>query len=115
MTLYRRRPPVIDAMQLTEETRADQSGWPAWLVAAWALPRNSLGAVAPFTVGATTGPLRVVVDVAGVPTPQRVDLFDWLALVNGETAAIGRAQFQAQYEPIPDEPRRTHFRQDVRP
>lgn len=35
MTKFRKKPVVIEAFQMTQERRMDNSEWPEWLNAAW--------------------------------------------------------------------------------
>lgn len=44
---YRKKPIVIEAFQMTEERREDNSEWPEWLNAAWQMSRHDEGAVFP--------------------------------------------------------------------
>lgn len=49
MALYRKKPVVIEAFQITEETRNDNKDWPNWLNQAWNKDRKEEGAVYPFS------------------------------------------------------------------
>ena len=50
MALYRKKPVVIEAFQITEETRNDNKDWPNWLNQAWNKDRKEEGAVYPFSL-----------------------------------------------------------------
>lgn len=47
MTRYRKKPVVIEAFQMTEARRRDNSEWPAWLHEAWSKGHSEAGAVFP--------------------------------------------------------------------
>lgn len=42
---YRKKPVVIEAFQITPETRADNRDWPSWLNQAWNKGQDEVGAV----------------------------------------------------------------------
>lgn len=42
---YRKKPVVIEAFQMTEERRYDNSEWPNWLNEAWNAPEETEGAL----------------------------------------------------------------------
>lgn len=44
---YRKKPVVIEAFQMTEQRRRDNSEWPNWLHEAWNKNNDELGAVFP--------------------------------------------------------------------
>jgi hypothetical protein len=43
MMFYRKKPVVIEAFQMTEERREDNSEWPSWLNKAWNRERDTPG------------------------------------------------------------------------
>ena len=49
MPLFRKKPVIIDAFQMTKARRMDVSEWPTWLLEAWNRQRNELGAVYSIT------------------------------------------------------------------
>jgi len=47
MPKYRKKPVVIEAFQITEETRQDNRDWPEWLNRAWQKENDAEGSVYP--------------------------------------------------------------------
>ena len=45
MAKFRKKPVVIEAFQITEETRRDNSEWPEWLHKAWQKDFGAIGMV----------------------------------------------------------------------
>ena len=58
---YRKKPVVIEAFQMTEERRQDNSEWPEWLNQAWTLPLNTPGAISCEDFPNSKGDDRLVV------------------------------------------------------
>jgi hypothetical protein len=48
MAKYRKKPVVIEAFQITIETRWDNSDWPEWLHRAWQKGYDEVGALYPW-------------------------------------------------------------------
>tara|TARA_Y100000310_G_C20138573_1_gene559185 strand:+ start:43 stop:246 length:204 start_codon:yes stop_codon:yes gene_type:complete len=44
---YRKKPVVIEALQMTRERRFDNKDWPCWLNEAWNEPMEKVNAVYP--------------------------------------------------------------------
>jgi len=59
MPFYRKKPVVVEAFQMTEERRKDNSDWPEWLNAAWQKKETEIGALYPEN-NPYTGKLRIV-------------------------------------------------------
>lgn len=88
MDRYRKKPVVIEAFQITEETRWDNRDWPEWLNRAWNLDAQDPGAVFlnegthAFCVQTLEGPLHVsdgdwiVRGVKGELYPCKPDIFE---------------------------------------
>lgn len=49
MAKYRKKPVVIEAFQITKETRFDNTDWPNWLNLAWNKDKREEGAVYPVS------------------------------------------------------------------
>jgi sulfatase maturation enzyme AslB (radical SAM superfamily) len=49
MPQYRRKPNIVEAFQITKETRQSNVDWPNWLHEAWNKSRYEDGAVYPFS------------------------------------------------------------------
>lgn len=56
---YRKKPIVVEAFQLTEETRRNNYDWPEWLHKAWQKERVELGSVCPWIPRSFEGPLEI--------------------------------------------------------
>lgn len=92
---FRKKPIVIEAFQLTKETRRDNRDWPEWLNRAWNLERHAIGAVAPFVDGDGHGPLQVST-LEGI---MKVSFEDWIIKgVKGELYPCKPDIFEATYE-----------------
>jgi hypothetical protein len=96
--LFRKKPVVIEAFQMTRERRGDNSEWPEWLNRAWNKSRGDDGAVScrdwPHSDG--TDPL-VIRTLEGV---HYVDWNDWIIQgVKGELYPCKPDIFEATYEP----------------
>jgi hypothetical protein len=96
MAKFRKKPVVIDAFQVTEETRRDNRDWPEWLNRAWNLERTDIGSVCPWVHGWSDGPL-------GIQTLEgfmRCEIGDWIIRgVKGELYPCKTDIFEATYEP----------------
>lgn len=47
MPMFRKKPVLIEAFQMTPDRRGDNSDWPAWLGEAWQIGHGSEGGVFP--------------------------------------------------------------------
>ncbi len=47
---FRKKPVAVEAFQLTEERRADNSDWPEWLHEAWGKGKDKAGAMWPHMI-----------------------------------------------------------------
>lgn len=93
---FRKKPVVIEAFQITEETRRDNRDWPEWMNRAWNLGRDEVGAVAPFDEHAGDGPLQIAT-LEGI---HRCDFGDWIIQgVKGELYPCKDDIFKMTYEP----------------
>lgn len=96
MPLFRKKPVVIEAFQLTLETRASNENWPEWLHKAWNAPFNAEGAVF-CEIGVGDGPLFINT-LEGKMT---VSFGDWIIQgVKGELYPCKSDIFAATYDPV---------------
>jgi hypothetical protein len=99
MGKFRKRPVVIEAFQLTPETRQDNSSWPQWAHAAWNMPHDEPGAMYPSQFPSSDGhdPLSIFT-LEGI---HRVDFGDWIIQgVNGELYPCKPDIFEKTYEAV---------------
>ena len=91
MPKYRKKPVVIEACQLTTETRASNYEWPEWMNAAWNKERGAEGSLYPtvplthdgtLSVGTLEGEMLVsfgdyiIQGVKGEIYPCKPDIFE---------------------------------------
>ncbi len=100
MGKFRKKPVVIEAFQMTEERRSDNSEWPGWLHEAW----NKEGEGALFIDADDADRQRLVIGtLEGV---HLVQWGDWIIQgVKGELYPCKPDIFKATYDPVtgPDE------------
>ena len=96
---YRKKPVVIEAFQMTEERRWDNSEWPVWLNIAWNTPVGEEGSV-------WCGRLDGFVEGADIlycgtlEGPYRIDWDDYIVQgVKGELYPCKPDIFEETYEP----------------
>ena len=95
MTKYRKKPVVIEAFQMTETRREDNSEWPEWLHKAW----NTDGLGALRIDG--TDPHRRLLCIDTLEGPHKVTWNDWIIRgVKGELYPCKPDIFQATYEEV---------------
>lgn len=98
---YRKLPVVIEAFQMTKETRQDNKDWPEWLNLAWNKEWNELGAVSPknFPHSDGTDPLMIM-------TLEGFMEVEWDAYIvqgiEGELYACRGDIFEKTYEKVND-------------
>lgn len=96
MAQFRKKPVVIEAFQLTAETRSDNRDWPEWMNRAWNLNANDVGALSPVEVGTSNGPLQIVT----LEGTHRCDFGDWIIKgVKGELYPCKPDIFEMTYDP----------------
>ncbi len=95
---YRKKPVVVEAFQMTNERRSDNSEWPEWLHDAWNKTWPSVGAVGSEFFPNSDGSDRLVIyTLEGVHT---VSWGDWIIQgVRGELYPCKPDIFEATYEP----------------
>ncbi|MEQ1691403.1 MAG: hypothetical protein ABMA00_08975 [Gemmatimonas sp.] len=95
---FRKKPVVIEAFQMTRESRQDNSEWPEWLNRAWNGPEGQAG-----TVGCVDFPNSDGTDELNIVTLEgvhRVTWGDWIIQgVKGELYPCKPDIFAATYEP----------------
>ncbi len=98
MARFRKKPVVIEAFQLTEETRASNENWPEWANRAWNLGHHDEGALY-CEEGVPDGPLFIFTK-EGVMC---VNFGDWIIRgVQGELYPCKPDIFAATYERVDD-------------
>jgi hypothetical protein len=99
MPKYRKKPVVIEAFQMTEARRGDNSEWPDWLNQAWNLPDCNENSVWPQNFPNSDG-----TDHLCIGTLEGVYLVSWddfiIQGVKGEIYACKPDIFALTYEPI---------------
>lgn len=99
MLKFRKKPVVIEAFQMTEARRVDNSDWPNWLNLAWQKERGEEGSVYPTEPGTGNGTLSIMTLEGEV----RVNFGDWIAKgVKGELYPIKPDIFEATYDAVPE-------------
>ena len=92
--LYRRKPAMVEAYQITEETVGDFANWPQWLQDASAKAPNETGAFFFFAFSKEIKLHTAYGDVV-------VGTGDWIVKdASGELLACGADRFSTTYEPF---------------
>lgn len=95
MARYRKKPVVIEAFQMTEEQRWDNSEWPEWLHLAWNKHPGDAGA---FYSDVATGEYIFICTLEG---DHKVSYGDWIIQgVQGELYPCKPDIFDATYEVV---------------
>jgi hypothetical protein len=98
MAKFRKKPVVIEAFQLTTETRAS-GDWPSWACAAWQKDRTEEGALYPTVPGTGTGTLSIMT----LEGEHLVSFGDYIIQgVKGELYPCKPDIFEATYEAVGD-------------
>lgn len=96
MALYRKKPVVIEAFQMTRARRASNEEWPGWLHKAWQEQRGAAGSLYPTEEGTGDGTLSIET----LEGPHLVSWNDWIIQgVKGEIYPCKPDIFEATYEP----------------
>lgn len=97
MTKFRKKPVVIEAFQLTEETRESNATWPSWAHEAWNKNHDEKGAL--FPVGPGFGKTGRELQIYTLEGYHLVDLGDFIIRgVKGELYPCKPDIFEATYE-----------------
>lgn len=96
---YRKKPVVIEAFQMTEARRQDNSEWPEWLNRAWNKSHDEEGCVFPKDFPDSNGADELCIfTLEGV---HLVTFGDWIIRgIKGELYACKPDVFAATYEPV---------------
>lgn len=96
MAKYRKKPVVIEAFQITVETRNSNWDWPDWMHRAWQKENNETGALYPW-MDIQDGDLAIVT-LEGL---QRVSMNDYIIRgVMGEIYPCKPDIFEMTYEAV---------------
>lgn len=95
---YRKKSVVIEAFQMTEERRMDNSEWPMWLNAAWNQDRNTVGALRRVDMNAEFPDLLEIVTLEGKHLVSWGDYI--IQSVQGELYPCKPEIFEQTYEPV---------------
>lgn len=97
MNSFRKKPLIIEAFQMTEARRTDNSEWPTWLSQAWQKSAREEGALM-IDQGDPARQRLVIFTREGV---MRVDWDDWIVQgVKKELYVCKPDIFAAIYEPV---------------
>jgi hypothetical protein len=98
MPQFRKKPVVIEAFQLTEATRMDNSDWPEWLNKAWNKAEGEDGALFRQNMDAPLPDLLCIQTLEGV---HLVQFGDWIIRgVKGELYPRKPEIFAATYDAV---------------
>jgi hypothetical protein len=98
MAKYRKKPVVIEAFQITKETRESNADWPEWLHKAWNKNFQEIGSVSCEDYPNSRGHDRLVIQtLEGVLTVSWNDYI--IQGVQGELYPCKPDIFEATYEP----------------
>lgn len=96
---FRRRPIVVQAFQMTEARRQDNSEWPNWLNWAWNMPPGEVGAVYGADYPDSHGTDKLVIHT--LEGPLNVEWNSYIVRgVEGELWAVKESVFQKTYEAV---------------
>lgn len=99
MMYYRKKPVIIQAFQMTEERRRDNSEWPNWLHEAWCKDHDELGALYPSEFPDSDG-----TDLLRISTLEGNQLVSWddyiIRGIQGEIYPCKPDIFEQTYEEV---------------
>jgi len=96
MTKFRKKPVVVEAFQMTEARRWDNSEWPDWLHLAWNMDIGVEGAF-----WCDVDPPHTHLHISTLEGVQNVDFGDWIIQgVAGEIYPCKPDIFEQTYEPV---------------
>ena len=97
MALYRKKPVVIEAFQMTKAQRMDNSHWPVWLHEAWNKDRDTPGSLQRVDPSAD---LPDMLEIHTLEGKHLVSWDDWIICgVEGEIYPCKPSVFAETYEP----------------
>jgi hypothetical protein len=100
MTMYRKRPVVVEAFQMTRERAASTDGWPDWLRDAWHTDRLKVGSLFPEKEGTDEDVTFFIRTLEGKMSVKWGSFI--IRGVEGELYAIEEGIFAKTYEPVED-------------
>jgi len=94
---FKKKPIEVEAFQMTEARRRDNSEWPNWLHEAWNEPRLEIGSLSPLNYPNSDGTDTLLLGtLEGV---MNVRWGDWIVRgIQGELYAVKPDIFAATYE-----------------
>jgi len=93
----KRQSTVIEAFQLTRETRRSNADWPSWMNKAWNLPRRKTNSLYPTIPNTSTGILSVMTQTG----EHRVSFGDWIIRDDeGNLEKCGNHIFELTYKRV---------------
>lgn len=99
MPFYRKKPVVIEAFQMTEARRQDNSEWPNWLHEAWNMSHTTIGGLYPSDYPNSDGTDRL--RIRTLEGDQLVSWNDYIIQgVQGEIYPCKPDIFEATYEAV---------------
>ncbi len=103
MTMYRKKPVVVEAFQMTMERRIDNSEWPAWLHMAWQLPADEPGALFCCRDCDEPGKKCTPLFIRAEGGSYKIEWDDWLVRGSASLSILKPDIFEATYEPVEPE------------
>jgi hypothetical protein len=105
MAKFRKKPVVIEAFQMTKESRESNADWPEWLHRAWNEGRGKPGSLFPVDNMATPDMGNRMLCIGTLEGPLKVSWGDWIIQgVQGEIDLCKPDIFEATYEPFEEHP-----------
>ena len=97
MSMFRKKPVVIEAFEMTKEHRASNADWPEWMHRAWQLDRETPGSLYPTEEGTGDGTLSI----GTLEGQHLVSWGDWIIQgVKGELYPCKPDIFAATYDAV---------------
>ncbi len=101
MGLFRKKPVVVSAFQMTKERRMDNSEWPEWLHRAWQKGITEPGSVFCSSDGSLGTETHTPLFVQALGGTVKVEWGDWIIQgVKGELYPCKPDIFEATYEEV---------------
>lgn len=96
---FRKKPVEVEAFQMTQERREDNSDWPEWLNEAWNKEQGVVGAVFPAAYPFSDGTDELKIHT--LEGEMRVNFGDWIIRgVKGELYPCKPEVFELTYEEV---------------
>lgn len=98
--IYRKKPVLVEAFQMTPERRTNNIDWPEWMNRAWNQDRGTPGSLYPTTEGSGSG----TISIGTLEGELLVSWGDWIIRgIKGEIYPCKPDIFEATYE-VADQP-----------